>query len=83
MPVDQEFIATTLAASHVCHLEYRRAVQARNQQAQKEALSNARDLRLDAHNADPEHTAQAWRDEEAQYPHVELLAFYADQLAKL
>jgi hypothetical protein len=43
------------------------------------ALVDARNLRVQAHNADPDHTAPAWASDVV--PHDELMAYYAQQLA--
>ena len=49
------------------------------------SMQDAYDLRVQAHEADPEHTDQAWSDENVKTntsadTHTQLMAFYRKQL---
>lgn len=65
------------------YAEHVRAVSLRRSGSHDEArvaLSNARDLRLQAIAADPEQNDPAWKNE--RVPHAQMLAFYALQLGE-
>jgi hypothetical protein len=54
----------------------------------RDLLIQARELRIEAHRLDPDHTAPAWFEEQVITPngkdtHRELLAFYAQQLDRV
>jgi len=90
--VDAAFIARTLDASRRQHAIYRSFSPRMAQSASSptpvadmgdtdqafSALSQAHDLRVQAHEADPDHTAPAWALEPV--PHAEMMAYYAQVL---
>lgn len=89
--VDQAFVARTLEAARRAHLLHRQlsprmvAVPGSHPIADpgsvvdaEQAAIEARALRQQAHAADPEHTAPAWRDDPAS--HDDLMAYYAKVL---
>lgn len=46
-------------------------------------IASAKDLRLTAHDLDPEHLDQAWSvDRQQKFDHDAILVFYRDELAK-
>lgn len=78
-----EAVADLLERSHVAHVAYRDAIRAGDPPALATVnLVNAQRHRLSAHALDPDHTDPAWTADAAKYPHDELVAFYAQQLAR-
>jgi hypothetical protein len=68
-----------LALSKAAHLAYlsedRNAPQADYGLCERH-VATALELRQQAHDLDPDHTASIWRDDEARWPHEELMDFY-------
>lgn len=82
-PATTESIADLLERSHAAHTAYREAIRAGQPTALATIeLVNAQRHRLVAHALDPDHTDPAWAAEALKYPHEDLVAFYAQQLAR-
>lgn len=75
-----ELVASKLVESRGAHLAYRYALTTNDRAAARLELARASSLRQDAHDLDPSHTDPAWLDDVA--PHADLMAFYAEQLAR-
>lgn len=76
-------VADTLARSRAAHVAYRAALVAGESASRATVeLVEAQRHRLAADHLDPEHTDPAWAAEAPNYPHAELVAFYAQQLAR-
>lgn len=70
-----------LAQSRAAHAEYRSLTTARvAKDVTLVPLARARDLRQQAHDADPEHSDPAWTLDKAS--HSELMSFYRQQLGE-
>jgi hypothetical protein len=80
--MDAQVVADRLAESRTAHLAYRHAVATNDRTTAHAALVTAQTARLAAQTDDPTFTAPAWAEQEATYPHVALLLFYASELAK-
>ena len=70
----EEKLSLSIAA-HMDALMRRR----RKQPGAREALSQAAELRVQAHEMDPAHTAEVWEDPKLGKLHDALMAFYLDQ----
>ncbi len=74
-------VASLLAGSRAAHADYRRASDLKNRAGARAHLAHAARLRHEADLFDPEHEDPAWHAEPPNFNHVELVAFYAKQLA--
>lgn len=92
---DRAEVARLLGESHRFHTLYqqykpRRAnvpgqgaqINPGDDAAARQALKDASNARVQAAIIDPDHEADAWRDEQPQYDHRALMVFYVQQLAK-
>jgi len=71
-------ITRLLAASRAAHARALTARQQKQADLATTELTAARDLRLEAHAADPEHTVALWG---AEVPtHASMMAFYSHKL---
>lgn len=75
-------VTDLLTASHAAHLAYREAVAQADRTAARVALQAALDARTAAQAEDPTFSDPAWADESGAYPHVALVRFYREQLAR-
>lgn len=71
-----------LDQSHAAHTAYRDAVTRGDADLRRTSLQAAYDTRTAAAAADPTFTDAAWAEESGAYPHVSLLIFYRQELAK-
>jgi hypothetical protein len=91
MSVDADYVARTLDASRRAHVLYRQqsarmtavpgATPIPDSGSPADALTalrDARNFRMDADAADPDHTAPAWAADVV--PHAELMAYYTQLL---
>lgn len=68
------------AAFHARHTYLGQGKRQQGSEAQgKQSIELARELRAEAHQADPEHTDPAWQEDKV--PHAEIVAFYDQYLA--
>lgn len=82
MPVDVTAITAALDASKAAHLAYREAVSRGDSRSARAALQTAYDQRMEAMFADPLFEAAIWQQMDGLYPHVALVHFYREQLAR-
>lgn len=75
-------VADHLAASHVAHLAYREALTRADAVTARTQLQAAYDARTLAQTEDPTFIDPEWATESGRYPHVQLLHFYREQLAR-
>ena len=76
-PLDTDAVDRLLRESALAHLAALQARQAKQARLAKLELTKAYDLRVEAHDADPAHTAPAWAESKAS--HASLMAFYEQQ----
>lgn len=82
-PILADEVAKLLAESRASHLAWRQGQRLGNTTEARAALERAAQCRTDAGILDPGHRTSAWADDAKTHPHAELLAFYAEQLAKV
>lgn len=75
MTVDELLAASK--AEHMAYLQEDRNAPNANYGLCEAHVAQALILRQAAHDADPEHIEAIWRDDEARWPHADLMAFYA------
>jgi hypothetical protein len=75
-----ERVASLLADSLAAHTRARAARYRKRREDAERELRDARDLRLAAHQLDPEHAAPAWKTETPT--HSLMMAFYQQQLGE-
>lgn len=86
MVVDVVEVDRLLTLSRAAHAAYRQALGGRgapsNPAAARDAIQEAFDYRKAAQEADPMFEAPAWAAESGTHPHVALMLFYRQELAK-
>ncbi len=93
--VDEDLITHLLAISRQAHIEYRQSVARKEAQpggqlthvhgdpsAAMRSIQKALDYRQQAHDADPSHSAGAWKAEGPNVVHDSLMDFYREQLSR-
>lgn len=79
---DGAAVESLLKESRAAHLAYRYAMSQNQTLEAKAQLAKAARLRSEAAALDPEFLAPCWSEDARTHPHVELLDFYAKELAK-
>ncbi len=86
VPVRSDSLSLTidplLAASKAAHAAYRDALTRNDVLAARTALQDAYDARTAAQAADPTFSSPLWGAYDGLHPHVALLQFYRQELAK-
>lgn len=82
MSIDTAAVDAALTASKAAHLAYRDAVSRGASTEARHAMQTAYDQRMAAQLADPLFESQVWQQMDGLYPHVALVVFYREQLAR-
>lgn len=80
--VDAAAVEAALEASKAAHLAYREAVSRGDSRGARAAMQTAYDARMQAQALDPQFESAIWGQMDGLYPHIALIHFYRDQLAR-
>lgn len=82
MAVDTAAVELALDTSKGAHLAYRDAVSRGDSRGARNSMQTAYDQRMAAQALDPLFESAVWQQMDGLYPHIALVHFYRDQLAR-